>query len=311
MASGSTELQRSIDMLRIWVSQDFPEDAEAILSLCLSDDESAPLGFTHFPVAQKSAGLEGLSGQVAQDLHCGYVYLVSYYFCVDAVLDGHGRASQVDLESQCIVPYLGHLLAASIARVSSALERTNPGLIPFFRSRLVQILSENVRALRSETNFMKTPLVPNVLEEFDNIVGRANPFYLLFELVWRMANHTMTDELAQQLRRFTFVMQLRDDLGDWREDFRAGRWTSFLRECFCALQKIPDEEALEDHIFFSGAYEKRAAFLIKEFDSIVSELELLAGQGSTASWVSAERHRAYCNLRYFVGEKLTFGVQYA
>jgi hypothetical protein len=298
-----------LQVARRWIQEDFSSDAQAILRLCLSDTGAEPLVFTHYVFAQRSAGLEDLPPAISADLHCGYLYLASYYFCVDAALDRHARSTTSGLEH--LLPYLGHLLTGSISRFSRALERADPSLVPFFRSRLVEVLSENAEALKVEAAFAQQPLIPHVQEEFESIVGRANATHFLFELMWRLAGRTMPESLRHQLRRFTFVMQLGDDLGDWRDDFRARRWTSFLRECFARLEKIPQEDDLEDHIYVGGAYERRAVQVVAEFDDILANLDRVPGQTAVSTWIKAERDQAYHGLCDFVREKLSFGVTYA
>jgi hypothetical protein len=106
---------------------------------------------------------------------------------------------------------------------SLAVKEQFPGKETEVSAALRALLRENAIALLTETRFKEQPLAACTDEEKDNIVGRANLFMFLFTYYWDLSDNVESTVLISYLREFVFLMQLGDDLGDWREDFRAGR----------------------------------------------------------------------------------------
>jgi hypothetical protein len=129
--------------------------------------------------------------------------------------------------------------------------------------------------------------------------------FFLFEYYWMLSDNSNLPFVISKLREFVFLMQLGDDLGDWREDFRAGRWTSFLRECFGILGCIPLEQELEEYVYLSGAYELRLARVVTGLSGIADAFCRI-GQNDLASYISFERNTALDALREFTRIKVEF-----
>jgi hypothetical protein len=304
--SGSNQ----IEALRRWLSEDYPNDAEVLLPLCLTDSGRHPLYFDHPGFVWEAVGLEGLPRVVFNDMQCGYVYLSAYYFCVDSVLDGHPRSSSKQHDINGAALHLGHLLAGSIFRFEKAFETSFSDVASYFKGEIRRVLAENARAILAEIQFRSEPFKPNTDAEFDSIVGRSNSFILLFELAARMAREPLSSEVQRAIRSFVFYMQLADDLGDWREDYRAERWTSFLRECVSELGRIPSESELEQHVYLGGAYERRLQKVIKGFDKVLLEISSSSRLKEFALYVLAQRAVADEGLKTFTGVKLEHGLKY-
>jgi hypothetical protein len=291
-------------LLRDWLEEDFPEFSKKLYPLCLNDAGTAPIFFSHPPLARRSARLTA-SDLFHDRIHRAYVYLASYYFCVDAIIDNHARSGTYAEAPGQIALFLGPLLSTSTHLFSLAVKEQFPVKENEVSTALRALLRENAMALLTETRFKEQPFAARTDEEKDNIVGRANLFIFLFELYWILSENDNFALLVSRQREFVFLMQLGDDLGDWREDFRAGRWTSFLRECFGVLGGIPTERELEEFVYLSGAYERRLARIINGFSRIADGFSAI-GLNELASYVSFERVAAFDRLREFTRVKVEF-----
>jgi hypothetical protein len=303
-------VSHEVETLRRWLSEDYPNEVEVLLPLCLTDSGRSPLYFDHPGFVWEVVRLKGVAPEVLDDLHCAYVYLSSYYFCVDSVIDGHPRTGAQGTDIDHAALHLGLLLTGSLLRTGRALDLAFPDLRDYFAREIRRVLAENSRAIQAEFHFRSEPLRPNTIAEFDTIVGRSNSFILLFDLAARMVKEPLAAELQRAIRSFVFYMQLADDLGDWREDYRARRWTSFLRQCFGDLGRIPSESDLEQHVYFEGAYESRLKTVINGFDDLLSEVAKIPSINAFARYVQAQRLAAYEGLKSFVAVKLEHGGTY-
>ena len=135
------------------------------------------------------------------------------------------------------------------------------------------MLLENARGNELEREFASAWLEPAVLEEFESIVARSNSFLFLFQVLTEIVLERTESFLKQQLKTFVFYMQLGDDLTDWRKDFQTKHYTSFLRECFAELGRMPNEHELEGHVLLSGIFERRLERIILGFGHILRELQ--------------------------------------
>jgi hypothetical protein len=188
---------------------------------------------------------------------------------------------------------------------SLAVKEQFPGRETEVSAAVSALLRENALALLTEIRFKEKPFEARTDDEKDNMVGRANLFIFLFKYYWSLSDYRKFHPWLLYLREFVFLMQLGDDLGDWREDFRAGRWTSFLRECFDVLGGIPTEDQLEEFIYLSGAYERRLARIGNGFSDIADAFSRV-GQNDLASYISFEREAVVDRIREFTRIKVEF-----
>ena len=298
------------EQLELWLSEDFPEVSAQILPLML-DSSGRPLMFGHIALMGPHIELNrSIPTEALSDIHCAYVYLSSYYFCLDAVVDGHSRGDNSSLSGARVALYLSHLMAGSVIRFQRALEG-HAAAYSYFREQFCNLIARNALAVQTEGRFRAEIFEPRVHEEFESIVGRANTFIFLFDLFGAITGSPLHPAARSQLEKFVYFEQLGDDLGDWRQDFRAIHYTSFLRTCFGELRKIPSEDELEEFVYLSGVYEERLICVIRGFDEIVRHPATSAHLASAFSdFVEQERARAVCSLEDFVSEKLRGGVRY-
>lgn len=188
-------------LLRNWLDEDFPGLSDDLYPLCLNDAGTAPIFFSHAVLARRSTQL------TAPDLfhdriHRAYVYLASYYFCADAIIDNHARSGTHGDAPGQIATFLGPLLCTSMHLLSLATKEQFPAREAEVLGSLRTLLCENAIALLTEARFKEQPLVARTDDERDNIVGRANLFVFLFEYYWTLANIKDIDRLISCLREF-------------------------------------------------------------------------------------------------------------
>lgn len=267
------------ETMRIWLVEDYPEHAAVLLKLCADDNGQQPLLFDQVELATDFywPHSEKIPRSALNEFHAGYSYLAAGLFCLDAVIDGHPRGiANGDVPRDEVARATLLFFTGSLIRLSRALHLADCEVATTL-SAFQKMVSQNMLALRDESLFQENPLEPNVEAEFGNIVGRANIFVFLFRIVALLSGRKCTQPLENALQSFLFYLQLGDDVGDWREDFLACRHTSFLRSCFYSIGKIPDLGSLEQHIYLSGAYEKRLAFIVKGLISVRDQLREAGG----------------------------------
>ena len=276
------------------------------------DDTGRPLMFNHMALVGPQAQLSrAVPREVLSDIHCAYVYLSSYYFCLDAVVDGHSRGPDRSLAGARVALYLSHLMAGAMIRFQRALQG-HSAAYRYFLDHIRGLIVRNASAVQAESRFRDRPFEPRVEEEFANIVGRANTFIFLFDLLGvTVSGNPLPPSARAQLEKFVYYEQLGDDLGDWRQDYRAGHHTSFLRTCFEEFRRLPSEEELEEFVYLSGVYEKRLVCVIRGFDGVGQHPATREHFGGTfTDYVEHERAKAVGALERFVTEKRRAGVSY-
>jgi hypothetical protein len=283
-------------MLRGWLAADFPTLADQLFPLCLNDSGTEPVCFSH-PLLAQQAVARTCTPSFNNQIHRAYVYLASYYFCIDAIVDHHPRNPALCIDSPRIVILTGPLLSRSLACFHEAIEGHFPQQAQLVLPHLTHLLVENATALQFEIDATRSPFVALTPEEDERcIIGRANIFIFLFYLYLSVVDHPDMLVILELLRQFVIFMQFGDDLSDWRDDFRAHRWTSFLRECLSILGRIPSESELEEFIYLSGAYERRLVCVINGFSALVERFTAL-DQSAIATYISNERAAALRELR--------------
>lgn len=278
------------------LAHDFPHDAATLHSLCLND-AGFPVGYYH-PDHLADLANVALPPTVIDSLRSAYVPILAYYFLLDDVVDR-------DITDDAQPLYLTHLLASGVTTLTRTLYRFLPTRASEFSSLFYQYISDNAAAIRSESDFRRNALVPAAFAEYENITGRANFFTFLYILICGLGNVVPHEQTVKIIKDFLFFMQLGDDLGDWRIDFQAQRWTSFLRASFRQMNKIPQDEAeLEHFVYFSGAYEVRLAYVIRGFDALIAQVERAP---RFAGFIGKQRRESMSVLRDFIAAKVQHG----
>jgi hypothetical protein len=268
-----------------------------LFSLCVND-AGFPVGFYHPEIFLDLLG-GTLSPEILNELRRPYVYLSAYYFCLDSIVDGHSPEKRNAL-------YLTHLLASATHRFSSFFLQRFPNDAGAFETTFFRRISNNSTAVLAEQLFRAFPTTPNESEERANIIGRSNSSLLLIDILSIATKTPLTHAMNSLMHDFLFYMQLGDDLGDWRIDYRASHWTSFLRKCFACLGRIAaTEDELERQVYLTGIYEERAILILKGFDRIINALTGAALLRGTRfrDFVQTQRTRLHDVLVGFVIEK--------
>lgn len=190
------------------------------------------------------------------DLSVGYVLISGYYFLLDSVVDGH-----------CAEPtsavFLTHLLGGAMLRFNRLIQRENPSAAADWFTAFSDYCEANAEAVRLEKKLISTPMKLNPEDDRLSIVGRSNSFLLLYRLVCILHREESSAEVARALEALVYYLQLGDDLGDWREDFLAGNYSSTLRACFLECGRVLDLRSLEEFLYLSGFYEVRCIEIIR------------------------------------------------
>jgi hypothetical protein len=301
----ATSVAESAELTKLlnWCRADRPSIANSLFRQCLSDSGSRPLCFDHPKLAVDCLAKGLLTPEQIDDLHCGYVYLCGYYFSLDSVVDGHARRPFADEPVHNAAIYLGQLACLSHRRFLRALEKTAGFDQGVFDGHFHAALDQASGALLTEATFRQAALEPRTLEEFPSIVGRASCVPLLFRLCAIAAGRALPEILDGALQKALCYMQLADDLGDWREDLRARRYTSFLRECFGELGRIGSEADVERLVYFGGHYERRLSLVVHGLDEIISELSGQTEFVPFVEYVRAQHSAGSDGLNAFLAEK--------
>lgn len=244
----------------------FPDDAEALLKLCqLGLPE--PLGYSHPGIVADLMGARLNSGDL-EKIQVGYVMITAYYFLLDAVVDGH-------LDDPLRALYLTHFLVLACQKFDEVIYAYPEKDFSRFKSEFNHLVSENARAIRLENEFSSNSLSHSEENEYNSIVGRSNSSIMLLELIGALANQPYTEKYKDVLQDFAYYVQLGDDLADWREDFQARKYSTFIRELFAKHHRILTEEELEEEIYLSGVFEARSVKVVKGLENTISKIEAI------------------------------------
>jgi len=286
----------SANKFRKSIQEDFPKDKSNIFRLCING-MGLPVGYSHIDILLDSLNVK-INKVLTEELRVGYIYLSGYYFLLDSIIDEH-----IENKEDCL--YLTHLLSAAIYRFSKYVYLNYPTKSDKYINLLLTKISENAAAIKEEITYKSKPLQPKERDEFNNIIGRANSTFFLFELISITSNKVISDKLKNIIYEFVYYMQLGDDLGDWRIDFKRKHWTSFLRVCFRKLGKIPKSlVTLEDFVYSSGIYEERSVNILKGFDKLLEQID--KKYPKLRRFVLEQRNRLYNVLLEFIQTKLPY-----
>lgn len=106
----------------------------------------------------------------------------------------------------------------------------------------------------------------------------------------------------------TVYFQLGDDVSDWREDFRRGKRSSFLRNCFSAIGASASEAELEETIYVGGKYERHMSRIISGLDHLKESCDERR-YDELGRFVQDTRTTLETGLREFVKLKLSYAAR--
>lgn len=242
----------------------YPDDAEALFRLCNHGLEQ-PLGIDHPVIIQDLIGTK-LNQDDFEKIQVGYVMITAYYFLLDAVADGH-------LDDNLNSLYLTHLLTLACQKFDEVIFSNSKVDFKNFNSTFHQLVSENAKAIRLENQFSSNAFTFSEEKEYSSIVGRSNSSIILLELIASLTQANNKNSLKEILKDFAFFVQLGDDLADWRDDYKAQKYSSFLRELFSKHGHILSEIELEEEIYLSSIFETRALKVIKGLENTIRKIE--------------------------------------
>ena len=244
----------------------FPDDAQALFQLCQLG-LSEPLGLSHPHIVEDLIGGE-LDSDDHEHIQIGYVMITAYYFLLDAVVDGH-------LDDPLRALYLSHFLSLACRKFDKVIYSHPEKDFNRFNTEFYNLVSQNARAIRLENEFSANSLSYSEEKEYASIVGRSNSSIMLLELIGALTSQSNTDQYKEILEDFAYYVQLGDDLADWREDYKANKYSTFLRELFAKHERILSEQELDEEIYLSGIFEARALTVINGLESTISKIEAI------------------------------------
>jgi hypothetical protein len=248
----------------------FPRHVESVLRVVLNE-VGAPLGYRHVEYLD-SWSSPSLDASIARDLRTAYVLLASVVFAIDRLWDEQSQS-----EDDILYP---SFLTLSAAKILSAIESRSGvhGLVDAFLNSF-DVFSLAMKMERSAR------ISRNVDRHVDrnHLVNRSRLFIGLFEGICRLKGRPPLDAEIRILEEFLFWMQRGDDLGDWREDYRTGHNSYFIRLSIQAHGERPATEAeMEEYVYLSGAYEEEAKRIINGLHNIETVVRT-GSAGTTAN----------------------------
>jgi len=258
-------------LLRERLAELYPGQEYELFYFCLTSNQ-VPFGYSH---PDMILDLVAPNTPIDDNLRLFYVFLCSYYFLLDAAVDGHlpTRTSIVTL-----TPLL-HLAINALERIT----HSHAPLRPLLQDGafLSSYISRNSSAVRDEICFQSTPLVVDESVEYESIVNRSNCFFLLYQLATLLTQRPYCLHTVALLKHYTFYVQLADDLGDWRMDYQKQNYTSFLRQCFVDCGRLLSLDELEEYIYLKGKYETRLLHLISSCKQLINKLRSCTERSDT------------------------------
>ena len=235
------------------------------------NEVGAPLGYRHVEYLDFWSS-PGLDASIARDLRTAYVLLASVVFAIDRLWDEQSQS-----EDDILYP---SFLTLSAAKILSGIESRSGvhGLVDAFLNSF-DVFSLAMKIERSAR------ISRNVDRHVDrnHLVNRSRLFIGLFEGICRLKGRPPLDAEIRILEEFLFWMQRGDDLGDWREDYRTGHNSYFIRLSIQANGERPATEAeMEEYVYLSGAYEEEAKRIINGLHNIETVVRT-GSAGTTAN----------------------------
>lgn len=239
-----------------------------------------PIGVTHVTYMDRLFE-PALSEVQVEHLTLGYVYLAIAFFCIDHVWDGDVL--------QGIEPLAGPLMLA-VAEKHLGRSAGPPSKLGQLDA-LCDLLARFSSAMLVERALHKGARSLTDDEEREYVVGRSALIPFMVNQVL-MAKGLPPDESATQLfESAVFYLQMGDDWGDWREDFRIGNQSTFLRLCASRVGSSWDTEAkLERFVYLSGIYEEWGQRVAKGLQTVIDAFQLRFGDQAEALVALLLRH---------------------
>jgi hypothetical protein len=280
------------------LKQRYEYDADKLLDLCCLGSDT-PIYADHLALLCELASLSTLDDLSFREIQTAYVLLSAFYVLQDAVVDNH-------MEDKSDILYLAHMISASCVIFEEVTARAAPRELSKVGRLILYYIAENARAIQLEQQLYSTPLEVNEEMEYECIVGRSNSSLLLYRILCLLGSRQVDERIERLLRDYIVCLQWGDDLGDWRADLLAKRWTSTLRTYFARIGSIPDEETVEGDFYLSGYYEERAGVIIQNLDRLINEFERIHDVSSQIirSQIKKERGNMYTLLTDFISTKL-------
>lgn len=258
-----------------WVAmrghQDFGEMWVQLRPLCFNE-HGWPAGVSHVGHFD-SLSEPPLSDEIRENLIIAYVYLAASFFCLDHLYDNESQDKFEILASSVLIPK-----ALERIGVALSLEGQPPTLgsaeaaTLFQRFATAMLLEDEVRA----QPHLRAPKV-----ERSHVVGRSWLVIFTYRLIQQLKRQPVDPEAQTLLEEAIYLLQLGDDWGDWRKDYRSGNLTSFIRECIESIGRLPlDEDELERFVYLSGQYERRGRFVASGLKDIERRLAAKYDQGA-------------------------------
>lgn len=300
-------MDKDLALMYSWLKEDYPESADSLIKLCVNDSEKNNLFFTHVFLAidyfDKNNSKFGTA--FTETLLSSYSYLIAVFFCLDALVDGHSGING-NLATPELAKAQTLFLTGGLIRLRKFCSLVNLDLFEI-ESKVNSVFYEYVLALEQEVKNQQALDDINPRSDYENIIGRANLFLFMFEIVGLACGKQISQQLLKVLKELMYFVQLSDDLEDWKQDFESGRYTSFLRGCLSKFEKIPCLTELEEFIYLKGSYESWLAKIIMGLDAISKELYNM-GESDTLlmKYIGVQRQVTKEWLVRFVNEKKTF-----
>ena len=238
------------------IAQLFPRHVESVLRIALNE-LGAPLGYRHVEYLD-SWSSPSLEASIARDLRTAYVLLATVVFAIDRLWDEQSQ-------SEDDILYPGYV-TLSAAKILSGIESRSGvhGLFDAFLSSF----DDFSLAMKMERTARTSRSLDHQVDR-RHLVNRSRLFTGLFEVICRLKGRPPSASEIRILEEFLFWMQRGDDIGDWREDYRTGHNSYFIRLCIRANGELPASEAeMEEYVYLSGAYEEEAEKIINGLQDV-------------------------------------------
>lgn len=296
-------IKKEQQQLRKWLEEDFKDTGPRLFKLCVDTKDNRPLYLTHVQLALKSTEHNLSNLDSLMNLQAGYVYLTAAYYAIDALVDEHGVIGDGSKDN-LLSADVGVVVTGACSRLTKLFLKENPQNLLWFSDKFRHVFLENSQALREEF-FYRQDKNKVFLEEdeFFSMWARSNTFIFLFEICYALKGHTMPSDLEHELRNLLYYLQWGDDIGDWREDFRAKKWTPFLRSCFTASSDETDEKWLEKKIYLDGKLEYHMGKVIEGLAKVKSKIP--AKSKSLLVFVDLQLRKAKKILIDFLTDKIS------
>lgn len=291
--------EKEIAFLNKVTTEDFGSDSPKIFSVCIDPVSKRPMYLSHLPLAIQATGIRRLSDVEIEHIQAGYVYLIACYYCIDAIADKHAWGDH-ETHEYSLASYISWLSTTSLDRFLRAVALIAPHKREWLSDRFRLLFRENHKALTQELNF-RSKLSNKYVKrhEYFNMWARSSPFLFLFELLSAFNNQALETTVASNIKDMLFYLQWGDDIGDWREDFRAKKWTPFLRTCSEKIAHNLDESSLEENIYLGGILENYLNYVIEGLKGVMKNLEGFSGMKELSNFIQLQVDKAEVLLKNF------------